>query len=1575
MEKSITLRASIQMNPDGLKDGLAQVKSVRRQLEANPVRVPVKLDLSGMRAEVARATREINKELAKGMASMKPGGGHGVSAGGIIIPAGAMGEVKKFTGEVQGAYKKVIDQNGKAVRSFHQLEAGYQRVYSKKKGKDVFFDTDTRDLAAFQQRIKDIERKYSGLLGKAKGNKGDVASLLADKKQRIKDVLLDPDLPKSILNTPAYLKADSSLDRLTEKAENAAGTQSQRSARAAKADRVAEMRKALAKVDELTSGPIGKARGSGVGLADELSSRRAMIETQLRAFADLEGSGVYRQAQKALTNLEGTGVQARTAENKRRDKATALQARRDAAAAKADFKRRSTAFIERTDGRINREYGKQSKAMESIARRETGQFDREQAINRVLADRTAMLNRHIAMYERLAAAAKGRGYHEDARRYGNAASRLIGQREQIMLEGTRAETGRMNALSAHQLRSAHDREMANYKARMDQLKTMEANARRELTGGAQRRARENIGSARQALHGETMGRLSGVWREADRRGDYATKEKAMKSLETVQARGLATTRRMDAATRNSGRAFNFHTSSLLRNAATFTKWYVPAQLVMGAFRVLGQGISGAVEAQRSFKILEAVYRGSAEEAKTLADQTLILAAANGRSVQEAAEASVAWARMGLTRTQILVGMESSLRAANVAEISAAEATAYLTANYKAFGQTIADIPATLDYINALSNRNAVAPKQIFEGLSRSAVIAKEAGVTFQELAAIIATVSAETQRPGAEIGNAVKSLSTRLRRPATVRKLKNEFDYDVTTAEGDAKRMTTILGELADIYPKLNRLEKGRLEDMVAGAHQGNRFASVMNNWTEILGAQADVGLETNSALKENAKILESVSSKLEQLNTTWTRLFHTLGEGGVFDVINDGLTGTSITLDRVIRKIREASKWMDRPGIIQDGIRVGRKNMTLPIGTAWNAAIRSGMYLLDTGREENSRPRANAIARTESSAKAQQVTADGNRVEGLFAMSAYFNSLSKSFGSHDANPEKQIEGFDKRLLALSTAEGVPEGSRIANQARKMLRPFLTGGDTAKAREGLQALADDMWSVAEAQRQAGNAFAAGAAAETSAALADIQKKQSVLHDAMAATSDEGAQEAYRKDLANTNDAIKEITDNLGKMKGVMTDRKQEAFTKDMEEKLKSFAKEITTVSKVYGELLGGFAGTGFPQVDAALMAGQAGMERNMWRGIISRSREDDERLSSEEDAILDRIRTDPANLYSADRGRILDAREKRRTSISQAEAFMMDLDEPTEAALREVEARRQADAIRRAAEDARRSTGSGFSRYDVGLSEGERLASRGYGIMSEIGRDIQRPLGSGNATRDARELASLTERMAQARENQFGMEDRMNRALAERKNLELTITEEKRRQNEESAKTLALASREDQLRAATAAAYQRSRGGRQMSMEEFRFFSQETRGAIANYNPRSVKGLDDSGRDQSRRRQELDREIGGIAISLKSLRDGLNAVLPTAERRASGIIDVENPFAPGAAPTADRITDLDTATPRINLNTGPISVRLDIAPHIRDMTGMLQSRFDSQFSELAREMKTMFAVNRALDMSGVEAAF
>lgn len=1626
--KSITLRAGYESDlRERLTQDVGAIKSFKRNLEKNPIRIPVRLDLRSVRSEAVKAAAELRKQITRELASVKLPTGASVSKGGIIIPAGAGGAMKDFAATSKGAFKEIRTESGKLLQSYEQLARGVQRVTTAtKKGKNVKL-VDTRPLEDFQRALADIERKFAGRLGTAKGNKGDVAGILAEKSAAIQSVLRDPKLTEAVKNTPTFQRADRSLDRLEERINSSAGSQQARTARETQAKRANDLRNALENIDRAAAGKIGSAKGNKGDVARALEDKRIAIAGELSKFQDLLGSPAYRSALKTIGSLDEQIARTRPQQQRAADKtardstignlrdkldtidrtfagqigrskgnkgdvAAVLKSKRDAiqnelagfttiadspefrqaqrkmasltqqieqALPKQDrqtaserrqnFNARAARIIDRTDDALNRRILKQNKGDEAAAQSITNRAVREREVNRVLDERERLLDRQVKRYQQLADIAKRSGFSQAESRFLNAAGRVGGQLEQTRLDRRR---------SAGQ-ESLQGSELA-LKRQLDYLSSSER-IQRQIIANAESQARKlrdqasreaellRLAQARKNLSESARteaGRIAGAARSA---GFTGLEDRATNKAAAYHKQAIGDLRALEAATNRSGHAFNFHTSSLLKNAATFTRWYVPAQAAMGAFSALNSGIRQAVEAERTFKILNAVFRGSREDARQLAEETLALAAANGRSTDEAAEAAVAWSRMGLTRTQTLVAIESSLRAANVAEISAAEATNYLTAAYKAYHQTIAEIPATLDYINALSNKNAVAPKEIFQGLSRSAAVAKDAGIELTELAAIITAVTQTTQRPGQEAGNAISTVVSRINRPRTQKDLKEQFGFDVTTAEGDAKKMVTILDELAAIYPTLNTLEQGRLRNLIAGARQGNRFAIIMESWNEALFAQAKAGLDANSAMRENNEILDSVSAKIQSLETQWVRAWHGIGEAGLFDAvigylkeINGLLELTGDGLDQINRFGRKAGI-PELSSNIGKGITGGLKDSALKsipgIGPVLSQASNLAKFI--PGRSTPDLPDNEAVSARLSKLATESVQSK-NRVESLAAGSRGFQQLARNFENNTIDLDKALKLFDDNADLLSQLKG---GESNVAKARLQVRPLLESLDRKGGADALRGIAGRLQEEADSEAATREQKRAAAIQETEAAIARTTAAIDHMNEQLADSTGEKRQAAWRERIEETNTALKDQQESLATLQQQI-ERKLDDPLDAHRENLDGYLADLKLIGDTYSKLLTSFGSTGFANLDAKLKTGAARLEGDVLQDTIAAARYDN--------SLSDTLGIYPEK--KAGRDAIVQAMEVRLEEIRKA----------SDEAERSIELDRQAALLQQGFDNARRSTASGFSRYEIGRSEGERLSARTAGILGELRGDLQDPsLGTGGPASDAKELGAIVERMSAAKEGLAGMEDRINRALAERVNLESEITDQTRKQTEEASRRLALASREDQLRAAAAAAVQRARGGRQFSLEEFQNFSGETRQAISNFLPNSVRRLDTTERDQNESRAKLDTEIAGLAVTLRAMRRNFEELLPTAEEKAAGLVDVRGPLS-GKQPTAeDLINARDKDALRVNLTTGPIHVNLDIANHIRSLTSTVQGYMDQRLRTELSKLREL--VTRDLD--------
>ncbi len=1642
--KSISLKGTAELDVSRFKDGLSQVKSLRRQFENNPLKIPVQLDLRDIRSQAAKVAAEIKKTVGAALGSVGPMAGGSVSKGGIILPPGATMQLEKFRAAAGKEFKRIESDinngKGRIIQSFEQLGQGIERVTTtnlSKKGKSVTVKTiDTRPVNDLKQALDQLERDYGSRIGAAKSGRGDMAAVLTEQRDKLQKALSQFG---ALEGSSEYRKANKMLDSLDRRISEAGASKSakqerdfrsvsgsldkqrnrelDKQTREQRAGEIRNLRNNLANINTASEPRLGAAQGSGdkIAVVRELQDRRSKIEAELNRFNRLQDTPAWRAAHKTWSSLDrqiesGTGAAARqkTTQDNTSERKSAQRA------------------ITREDRALQTAL-KRNKADEAAARAIRDQLTRETELNRVLNQRETLLANQAARYRQLSTRQRTAGREDAANKFEDAGMRTGNDLNQARLDRFRDRQQSSAKASDMALERSINRKMADYRLEKINLDAQEKIAKKIKDRSARESELNDILTRRRTLQTDTGRSLTGMQGVASSRGLTTIAAKAEGGVDTVRRDFVKDQNRFATATRNSGHALDFHTSSLLKNALTFTKWYLPAQAAMGVISAFTRGLGNAVAAQRTFKVLEAVFQGTEEDAKKLANQTLLLASANGRSADEAAQSAVAWARLGLTRTQVLMALETSLRAANVAEISSAEATAYLTATYKAFGLTISDLPSKLDYLNALSNRYNVTNKDLFEGISRTASVAKQAGLEFEDLAGIITVVTAATGRPGQEIGNALKFILNRARTPEVMKNLQKEFDIDITGPSGDVKKFSDILADLAAIYPGLSRLEKARLNDIVSGARQGNRFAIVMENWTDSLIAQAKAGLDANSAMRENQKVLGSVDAQIQAVSTSWTAMLHAMGEAGVFDTVAQGLhsiaegfrdiatakdesgadggfkiedrnirSATAALLgDRrlftvskgtrteeeireaiaTLKKIRDASEGPDagnftgapitgddgryKGSVYENGRRFtepGGDGIRLEAGESWNDVIRAFEEML-----------ANATgkaAKESTAASAKDILDSQKRVGSMNAAQQAFEAMARDITASGSDPAKTLRQFDD---AVGLLEALPGGAQNVARARLEVRPLLEAGRSEEASAALGGIAGRFRDQGNTEFATVETARQKAITTTGAAVIQTRDRLTELNQELAKTPEGSAQAILQKSIATTTDLLKEQEETLRTLTRNFEKPVTDPLDGLRDGRLSDYFRDIKEASEVMGGVLEGFANTGFGDLDAKLKIGAANLQGNLIQDALVLSQDQNGgRMDVLRRAIdgATRYGDGPYGRAPEDQKNLDSLRDELALHEAIDAKLTDELDKTREASaeiLRKLEIERQAAALRESYDDGAASAAARAQSYAIGQSEGERMVNQTRGVFGAVNGmgvagSIQDPrLGQGDSNQDARELGTITNNLALAKQGLLSMEDRMNRALAERVNLEGTITEEQRKQAQEASKRLQLASREDQLRAAGAAAILRSRGQSQFSAEEFQFFSQETRGALSGLMPDSVRGLDDNARGNAESRAKLDEEISLLARSLTTMREEFDNFRPHAENVAGDLIDPRAAIT--GANSGQRITDLNQNEVKVNLHLGEVSVNLDFARHVGEITTFMQQHFDVRFQQVAADLR------------------
>lgn len=320
----------------------------------------------------------------------------------------------------------------------------------------------------------------------------------------------------------------------------------------------------------------------------------------------------------------------------------------------------------------------------------------------------------------------------------------------------------------------------------------------------------------------------------------------------------------------------------IRNTIKVTAWSASVAVLYQSLALAKAGMAALIDTGAQMARLDQVFTQVGGGTRNLADDVVHLAAVNGRSRSEAMEAAIEWSRLGFSRRQVNEGVRSSLYAANIAELSAGEATQKLIGIMSAYQMRIEDVRTVLAEMNAVSNTSRVKVADLFEVFARSSSVARAAGLSWQELVGLsAATIERTGQQPGT-VGNMVKTVISRMSDANLQKNLRDQFRFEVT-ADGGAsmKNFSQILSDLFVKYQDLSEAQRQSLLYQVAGATQVNRVSALLDSYVraQILAINAQLNL--NSAEEENAKIKATLRSQLAGLTTEWERFVAIQGNRG----------------------------------------------------------------------------------------------------------------------------------------------------------------------------------------------------------------------------------------------------------------------------------------------------------------------------------------------------------------------------------------------------------------------------------------------------------------------------------------------------------------------------------------------------------------------------------------------------------------------------------------------------------------------------------------------------------------------
>lgn len=427
-------------------------------------------------------------------------------------------------------------------------------------------------------------------------------------------------------------------------------------------------------------------------------------------------------------------------------------------------------------------------------------------------------------------------------------------------------------------------------------------------------------------YGEQIKLIIDLQRSATSKGELASLNKQMKSIQSsASAEGLV------------GKSW---TDSFRKSLGGITQLFGGLSVLDRADDIAREMVSTIHEVDDALTDLKMATGVSDTQAQSLMDTYSQMGKELKATGVDIAKSSTEWLKQGKSIAEAQKLTEDSIILSKVGDLTSEESTKYLTSAMKGFKVEAEDALDIVDQLSAVDMASATDVGGLAEAMSKTAVTAQDAGIEMQRLIGYIATVGEVTQADMGSVGNAFKTIFTRM---SDIKAGKLELiDEDGTTETLsdveqtlsnvgiDLRKTVTeyndygdVLDNLAAKWDSLSQLQQNALAKAFAGTRQAEVFRTLMSNY-DSAKKYMEVAYDSSGYATEKFEAYKnSLSGSIEDFKNSFQSLSNTLIGSNFLKGIVDAGTGALDILDSLIDKFDVLSSLATGIGIFQ-GLKGG---------------------------------------------------------------------------------------------------------------------------------------------------------------------------------------------------------------------------------------------------------------------------------------------------------------------------------------------------------------------------------------------------------------------------------------------------------------------------------------------------------------------------------------------------------------------------------------------------------------------------------------------------------------------------
>ena len=277
-----------------------------------------------------------------------------------------------------------------------------------------------------------------------------------------------------------------------------------------------------------------------------------------------------------------------------------------------------------------------------------------------------------------------------------------------------------------------------------------------------------------------------------------------------------------------------------------------------------------------------------------------------------AEGALIFYQQGLGDDQVAQRVEITAKAARAAGTSLESMSSQLTAIWNTYKMTGDEMERAASVGAKMAGDTAVDFADIAEAMQTAAAPAEQMGVSYNSLAAIIATVGDTTQQSASVIGNAFKTIFSRFQQlksegtdgEVTLNRVSSqlqELGVNVLDSAGNLRSLDTVIAEVGNQWDSWSSKQQLAIAQLVGGTRQYGQFLTLMNNFDKYQDLLTSANLEDGSTLEQQYQSsLDSIESHAENAGEAWRRAFGSLIDEDAIKTVYSLLEGIGNTLGTI---------------------------------------------------------------------------------------------------------------------------------------------------------------------------------------------------------------------------------------------------------------------------------------------------------------------------------------------------------------------------------------------------------------------------------------------------------------------------------------------------------------------------------------------------------------------------------------------------------------------------------------------------------------------------------------------------